>query len=277
MPNRERGLVWRDCLFFPVSVMVIPAILYYWRHLPPPGYAIGVLGVLAAFVGEMRPWQKSIWLFLITALLILELRAISKDRSDYARAEHERITKEQDQFQNIAGGIKATIEDSDRKYAATISRFEETLNTMTGDGSYCYFTFDFGGAPALIHRGKYTLYDLHANFLDIKQAFIVGTEWVVGSPVTIGDFADGSARLITGVHRPSDINSADRLGLRIFFGARNGFWHEEYRGQYVHGEWVEAIRVFKQRGAPFSKKDVLIFEKIDKHFPRDGSGRAAWN
>lgn len=281
MLDRLRGHMRRHWFFNLVQVIAVATMLYWWRHLPATGYAIGVLAVIAAVMsvhGEMRPWQKVIWMLLVGAFLFLEFRAINKDRADFAKAEADRVAKEHQQFQTIAVGVKETIANSDRQFAATMSRFNETLNTLTGDGSYCYFTFNFGGTPALVHRGKYTLYDLHANFLDAKQGFIYGTEWLLGSPMTIGDFADGSARHISGLHKPSNLNSTDQLNLTIFFGARNGFWREDYRGRYVGAQWVEAIRVFKQSSstAPFWPKYVLIFEKIDKRFPRDKNGRVAW-
>jgi hypothetical protein len=279
MFDRLRAQLWHHWLFDLVQIVAIAILAYWWWHLPAPGYAIGALALLAAAMSldaKMGSWHKVVWMLLIGASLLLEFRAIDKDRADYAKAEANRTIKEHQQFQSIANGIKETISNSNQQYATTMSRFNKTLNTITGDGSYCYFTFDLGGTPGLVHKGNYTLYDLHANFLDAKQSFIVGTEWLLGSPLVIGDFSAGSGRFIPGVNKPTDLNSKDQLKLIIFFAARNGSWREEYRGQYVNKEWVEAIKVIRDNGAPFTQKDNLIFEKTDKRFPRDKNGRVAW-
>jgi hypothetical protein len=278
MLQRLRGHVRRRWFFHLVQIIATATLVYWCWHIPSPGYAIGALAFLAAVMSlndKMLRWEKAIWMLLIGASLILEFYAIHEERVNTANAEAHRTAQEHQQFQIIADGFKKTIENSDRQFAATESHFNETLNTMTGDGSYCYFTFNLDGAPGLVHKGKFTLYDLRANFLDAKKSFIVGTEWLLGSPIKIGDFPAGSGQFISGVNKPS--SSTGQLNLLIFFGERNGFWHEVYRGRYVNNTWVEAIRVVKENGAPFSQKDVLIFEKIDKQFPRDKKGRVVWN
>jgi hypothetical protein len=281
MFQRLCGHVRRQWFFNLVQIAAVAIIIYWCWHLPSsPGYAIGVLAFLAAVMSlhvKMYRWEKAIWMLLIGALLVIEFYAIRKDRVETAKAEACRTASEHQQFQNIVNGLKESIENSNRQFAATESRFNETLNTMTGNGSYCYFTFNLDGNPRLVHKGKYTLYDLRSIFLDAKRSFIVGTEWEQGTPIVIGDFSVGSGRLISGVNKPSDFNSTDQLNLRIFFGARNGFWREEYRGRYVNKDWVEAIRIFKENGAPLTQKDTLIFEKIDKRFPRDKNGSVTWN
>jgi hypothetical protein len=265
----------RHLFFNLVQVAAIVLLVVWWRHLPFPGYAIGTLAVLAAVMsvgGDNVPrWQRALWMLLIIAFAILEFRAIHKDHTDYASAEADRRDKETKAFQRISDGLTGAINQSQLQFAATMYRFNDNLNVMTGGNSYCYFTFNLDGLPKVAQRGKYTLYDLHANFLDAKQSFIVGTEWLVGSPLTLGEVSVGGGRIISNLEKPSDLNSKDQLNLRIFFGARNGFWREEYRGRYVDGKWTEAIKVLKGKG------EIVIFEKIDKQFPRGANGEVAWN
>jgi hypothetical protein len=252
-----------------------------WTCYPPVGVFIALLGLLAVLVpifrdlAKMSKREKAIWTAVMFTLMLLEIKSIYQDRAHHDREQAAARATELAGFAQTANGINSTISNGQRQFAATMSRFDENLNTMTGGNSYCYFSFNFDGLPKLLHRGKYTLYDLRVNFLDAKQSFIVGTEWLVGSPIVIGDFADGSSQLITGMQKPPDL-STGQVNLLIFFGARNGFWYERYRGLYKEGNWVEAIRVSKQDRIGSFPKGAMMFEKIDKRFPRDKNGRVIW-
>jgi hypothetical protein len=261
---------------FPLQAIALYFCVRFYFHLPSSNKALLILGGMAALMVrmDMKPLHKGIYILLVLSLVLIENRALNKERKDSNDKQAQLRKEENDRFQGIADGLTASIKQSQMQFNATMFRFNESLKTTTGGNSYCYFTFNFGGLPELIHHGMYTLYDLHANFLDWKQSFIVGTEWLVGSPITVGEMAVGSNRLITGISKPP--NLTDPLNFDIFFGARNGFWREEFRGRYVNKEWVEAIRLFKENGPPFSR-DVLILEKVDRQFPRDKNGKAIWN
>jgi hypothetical protein len=62
--------------------------LYWSSHVPSPGEAVAALAVLAAimtFRGEIGGLEKFFWMLVLFAFLFMELRAIDKDRADYAR------------------------------------------------------------------------------------------------------------------------------------------------------------------------------------------------
>ena len=129
-----------------MQLVALVGAVYWWRHLPVPGFAIGALAVLAAVMsvhGDMRPWQKAVWMLLIGAFLVLEFRAIDKDRAEYTAAEKVRRTEEREQFQDIANGINASIKQGAAQFDATISGMKGLLSEETGGNSYIYF--DIGG------------------------------------------------------------------------------------------------------------------------------------
>ncbi len=133
MIDRLRDHLRHHSFFSLVQIIAVSTAFYWWRHLPVPGYAIGVLAVLAAVMSvhsEVRLWQKATWILLMGAFLVLEFRAIEKDRDEYAKAEHSRRIEENDQFQNIAHGLTAAIQQSQVQFAATMSRFDATTSRM---------------------------------------------------------------------------------------------------------------------------------------------------
>jgi hypothetical protein len=80
----------RHWFFSLVQLGAVAWAVVWWRSLPVPGYAIGVLAVLAAVMSVhievgMAWWQKALWMLLMGGFLFLEFRAIEKDRRDLYR------------------------------------------------------------------------------------------------------------------------------------------------------------------------------------------------
>jgi hypothetical protein len=112
-------------------------LLYLWKHLPAaPGWAVAVLAVVAAAMsihGEMRGWQKAIWMLLIGGLLVVELRTITKEKAESEtkaladRAEQDArfadIRKAQDEdFKQTAEGLKEALRSVRQTLAQTRPR-----------------------------------------------------------------------------------------------------------------------------------------------------------
>jgi hypothetical protein len=123
MRDLLRSYLRHQWFFNLVQLAGVGCAIHWWRHLPVPGYAIGVLAVLAAVMsvhGKMQRWQKVMWMLLIGAFLLLEFRAIDKDRTDFARGDSSRRQQETQQFQSIANGLTASLEQSQRHFDATM-------------------------------------------------------------------------------------------------------------------------------------------------------------
>lgn len=116
----------RNVWFF-VLVQVASVGLFLWwfsaKHLPLPGFAVGIIGFLAAVMSvrpNMGPREKVVWIVLIAAFLVTELRAIRKDRDD-SNAQALVDRKEQDEkFQGIR-------EAENRQFEATANSLREAI------------------------------------------------------------------------------------------------------------------------------------------------------
>src|SRR5262245_18963068 len=91
-PLRDYLLQRRHAVFVFGQVVGVAYVVYWWRVLPPPGYAIALLAILAAAMslhGEMRAGHKAAWMVLLGFCLGLEFRAIRHDREEFSKAEGE--------------------------------------------------------------------------------------------------------------------------------------------------------------------------------------------
>jgi hypothetical protein len=134
---------WRRHRFYLLVQFVAIYFFLRWvpyKHLPLPGFAVAAIAVLAAIMSvhpNMRPWQKFIWLLLIGAFLITELRAIRKDRLEIDQQalvdrqlqdlKFQGIRKSQDaDFTLTADGLKEAISGIKETLQKTNDTFEQT-------------------------------------------------------------------------------------------------------------------------------------------------------
>lgn len=124
-----------------VSLWIAFGILtLYWRFcVPPPGYAIGALAVVAGImsVREMSTLAKVSWVVLLICLLLTEFTAIDKDRADNQEQQRKFFEAQKKGFQGIAtqaqsnfatttGGLKAAIEGLDANIKVATQTFQQT-------------------------------------------------------------------------------------------------------------------------------------------------------
>lgn len=69
--------------------------IYFYRHLPMPGKAVLLLGVVAVLMtlAEMTRIEKGIWLLLVLSLMWIENKSIDKDREETSRRDNELIER----------------------------------------------------------------------------------------------------------------------------------------------------------------------------------------
>ena len=151
------SLSWQHRSFLFAQIVIAIFVLYLWWHLPLPGWSVAILAGVAAAMsihGDMRGWQKAIWMVLIGLLLVIELRTISKDRADSDRkalsdrAEQDKNfknirTAQDDDFRHTADGLKAAIDG----IGSTLKSANRTLE-QTRPHAVLHFTgVDFKNPP----------------------------------------------------------------------------------------------------------------------------------
>jgi hypothetical protein len=105
-------------------IAALGACVWFWFH-PSTGAAIAVLGAIAAAMSirDIGPREKFFWLVVVFGLLFVELRSIRRDDED----RKDTRTKEMQNFQTIADGIKTSINNGQQQFEATMSQFGYVL------------------------------------------------------------------------------------------------------------------------------------------------------
>lgn len=138
-------LVWFLCA--PASL--IPYYLARTRHDPPVGAYIAIVGGLAAFVtfrDRMPRPEKAAWIFIITLLIVAEIRNLyvaDADQLEKFRKISSALDATKKGLDATASGIDTTakalnqsIADSQAEFSATMGRTNAVLPNITGGKSY---------------------------------------------------------------------------------------------------------------------------------------------
>ena len=104
---------WNNPYLVWTLLAIAGAFCIYWHlRIPSPGKAVTVMAVVAAVMalrGEMGGFEKFAWLTLLFLFLVIEIRAIDKDR-----------------------------EAHEQKFKRTIDGFTETISGITGGQTFPY-------------------------------------------------------------------------------------------------------------------------------------------
>jgi hypothetical protein len=117
--------VWKKSWFgYLLIAGSLSVLLWFYRHLPPSGYAATTLAVVAgvmALRAEMGGREKWLWFGLLFAFLGVEIRAINNDRHD-----------QNQQFHTIASGLETSISQGTTAITQSQQEFQSTMNEMKG-------------------------------------------------------------------------------------------------------------------------------------------------
>jgi hypothetical protein len=192
-----------------------------FSRIPPPGIAVTVMGVMAALMSlrtKATGTEKAIWMLIISALVVIEISAINRERLLNERTERIKAEEERQHFTTIGKGIEKNIAQSQKQFEETIglgqkqfnatltteknnlSRtlggLKETVNAATGGSGFCYAILvppDAGNTNAVstvVPQGKYPLTNVNALVTDDDMM----TQWLNdvtrrGKPNTAEEFA----------------------------------------------------------------------------------------
>ncbi|SRR5229473_2671986 len=108
-----------------------PLCLYWILKTPSPGIAIGALagvGVLLALIGDKRILgHKFFWAIITLILLVIEVRAIHKDRQDQLDAHKVDLATQAAYYQ---GTLKTILETHESQMTQNQTHFDQTLGKM---------------------------------------------------------------------------------------------------------------------------------------------------
>src|SRR6202044_704655 len=103
---------------------------------PPVGVYIGILGFLGVLVALTRDptrigkREKAAWIFVMFALLLLEVRSVYQDRNEHDTQQAEARDREIESFAAIADGINDAIHQSQQNFDATMSQFNNQTKSF---------------------------------------------------------------------------------------------------------------------------------------------------
>jgi hypothetical protein len=170
---------------------------------------------------------------------------------------------------------------------------DETISAITGGDSFCYAALEILPASknefglVLLRKGKYPLYDLQARIVDVNaqpEAPGQAREPEYGKTLNVGNLAPGVS-----VTLPIKLSGASgSIALNIFFTARNGEFTNLFRVRKIGDDWVTAARVTAPSTPPDHvvhitrdgelqlPPDKVLYEFIDRRFPRNSQGKIEW-
>jgi hypothetical protein len=151
--NWFRNLGTQHHVFISIQFVVGLLCLILSFHLPPPGWSVAILAFAAAAMsvhGDMRGWQKAVWMLLLGVLLIVEIRSISEERREAQRQFSERQQEQNKEFAATTSGLKTAISEIQQTLAAT----DQTLQQTRAHSAVRFDRFEFVNAPSQIGPNK---------------------------------------------------------------------------------------------------------------------------
>ena len=132
---------WKRHGIFTAVKLLGFALALFWAlgKPPPPGYSVAFLALFAALMSahnDMRPWQKGLWLLLLGAFLIVELRSINADRAMNEKTIAIARKEERDSLRDLLDKLKENLNSSERN-----------LKNITGENSFAYISPQNSSAP----------------------------------------------------------------------------------------------------------------------------------
>ena len=123
--------------------------IYWILCIPPPGYAIGALAVVAGVmsVREMKTLGKVTWVVLLICLLMTEFRAINADRVENQRQQKEFFESQKTGFSGIAGQEKQDFDATAASLKLAIDGLNQTLKQTHPYAAIRFDKIEFAGPP----------------------------------------------------------------------------------------------------------------------------------
>lgn len=258
-------------------------VLLHWY--PPVGVFIAILGLLGIVVplirdlAKMDKWEKSIWTFVMFALMLLEIRSIYLDRRAHDIEQATARGEQLQHFKEVGDGITRSIDESQKQFAAAMQRsnsilsgVSESIKIANGGDSYPFIAL--GGTSSRLEMylsvdGNHHLLDVAGSVADVDKlaAAVKAGQFEDRSKYSVGvgpySILPRGSGTLAGVLAGTEGSDYRRFNIRL--SARNGIFGELLRIKITSpNSWVRALVV---TASFYDSKEAVVCEKIDKGFP----------
>jgi hypothetical protein len=254
-----------------------------WSWHPPVGVYIGILGFLGVVVALARDptkigqREKALWIFVMFALLLLEIKSVYQDRDEHDRQHEEAEEREASHFETIANGVEDTIRSSQEHFDATMAEAkrlnrlsQESLANITGGESYAYIAAGIGLRPpfqlSVWVKGKHGVHNLSAEIQTMPKAGEVRDNASVERQIrSMHTLPLGNGDFLPGITQIDETVMPGRYSLTVI--SKNQWISEQIDiAQCSDGQWSEAI---KMNGRPGQRENKTWTGKPGCHRPFD--------
>ncbi len=262
-------------------------------------YVSSVFLTLAALLGLHKEWKEyrawSRWFLLFAIVVVWVTNIVLTNLSVKEARLSQQRSQEIAELQRANAAKTEEIAQLNRTIAREQIRFAEELRAkneqianlnrrtaalVTGGDSFCYMTLTLAGGEldtpdmVFVHQGKYPLYDVSIRIVDLEKWDLLRGNLSMPelakteTRLNLGNLGSGKA-LVLGKWK---LPASDRQRYNIFTSARNGFWTQLLRLRRVGGRWKMATKVLRSD----DRREVTLFEQVDKEFPRERGGQVNW-
>jgi hypothetical protein len=134
---------------YPQGIMVVACLCFYEFGFFIPTIAIGFLGVVAVVMtiraDRFTTVERMAYALIAVALFVIETRAVYRDRDEHDKQQSETRSREAQNFREIADGLKATLQQNQKQFEATMRRSDaivggvaDSTKTQTGGDSFAF-------------------------------------------------------------------------------------------------------------------------------------------
>lgn len=206
--------------------------------------------------------NPAIWIAIGTVITLIGALWSSQNQASFEKklsSKSEEISQNQSRFEK----------ELSLKNEEIIQLNNKLMGLVTGGNSFCRFSVmnlpnDNLIHIALMHEGKYPLYDMKVRVVDLDD-FEKQINTNTGHLIEIGNLIPMST--FPDMFK-IPINQRKNIRFNFFFSGRNGYFTQELRLILVGDDWKIASRVADNITKPGEYK--LLFEEIDPELKKNG-------
>lgn len=221
------------------------------------------------------------------SLLILLGAILAATGGFWANKQSERKDRERD---SLTIEFQKKLDEKNQKIiekTEEVARLSQTVaDFLSGGNSFCYVLLsnindgqiaNQGGYLTVLHSGKFPLYEVQIRTVDLKN---MPSNAKTLEELTKNDIILNFPTLtpnLNSIQGTIHFDNKTELRYNIFITSRSGIFTQLLRYKKINSKWVYATVVKKTIAYKDSTKEVVIYNKIEKGYPVNKSGKVVWN